>query len=169
MKYSQAIVTLTKEIKVYQTFCRMCGADAEELVLGEVYRYLNPETGKLIGLDHPGGWLSQYLLDIDMKYDAEVVPNGERLPTENYCSDCQAEIDFQQAQFRKEVEDGGVRWTCSMCIKSGIVVAHDSQGFSKAVREQMDVPPPDVVTVKFNNCEQHEAEDDPLEVDLHIH
>lgn len=169
MKYSQAIVTLNDQVNVYQTYCRMCQSHAEELIIGDVYRYFDAKSGDLIGLDHPGGWLAQYLIDIEVEYNAVRVPLYERLPTSDYCSDCQAEIDHQQAEFMQEVERGGVRWTCEMCTKKGIVIANDSQGFSKAVRDSMQIFAPEMVTVKFNNCGQHAAEDDPEDGEFSIH
>lgn len=159
MKYLQAIVTLGKEVRVYMTYCRMCGEHADEAIIGDVYKYTDDE-GTVYGYDHAGGWLSQYLLDIGVGYEATLVPDTERLPTNEYCQRCQDRIDAEQIEFMEEIERGGVRWMCEVCHQAGIVVRDDSQGFSKAVREQMQVFAPEHVTVKFNSCRQHACEGD---------
>lgn len=148
-----------RKVKTYLTFCSMCGEQTDEVVLDDVYKYFH--QGDLLALDHPGGPVSQYLIDIGVDYTAELVEEDEQLPASKYCPDCEDEIEVQKTEFLEELEKGGVRWHCVECFKTGIIVANDSLGFSQAIREEMDRPAPQMVDVRFSSCSQHAAEDDP--------
>ena len=148
-----------REIKTYFTYCPMCLNEGDELVLGLTVRYLSKD-GELLAYGHPGGEVAKYLMDIGKEYDFEVVDESELLPAIDICSNCKDLLDQQALQFAKDVAAGGVRWFCDVCKKAGVIMANDSKGFCNHVRKETKIFAPDIVTVKFNKCEQHASIED---------
>ncbi len=139
----------------------MCKGLADEIVVGDVYRYI--VEGEIVGYDHPARFIGPMLKEHGTEYVAELLPEGDRVPASHVCGECQARAEDQKEEFREEIERGGLRWHCEECGGAGIVVHDDSQGFSKGVREHMGIQPPLHVTVSFTRCEQHASEEDPHE------
>ena len=145
--------------KSYPTFCRWCGEDGEEIVIGEVYAYYDADDN-LIGYGHPGGPLGQHLMEQHKEYTAEPLEDGERAPAWMPCSNCKAEHQMQHRMFDIEMARGGVQWMCTQCHQYGMIMHNDSQGFSAMARQQSNTPAPDTCTVRFVGCHQHATEQD---------
>lgn len=151
-------------IKTHPTYCPMCYEPSEEVVVGEVFRYID-KHGKLIGYGYPGGILGLELTEYEVDYTVESV-DGERLPGGHPCSNCQAEIQHHRKECEAEVIRGGLHWQCTMCGLFGVIMHNDSQGFCKEVRAAAGVQPPQQFGVKFSNCWQHQTE---VDVVTHFH
>lgn len=152
--------TLTLASNKRMTYCPVCNGNAEEVVVGDVIRYVGP-NGEVFGYGHPGGVLSQELLKQGIKYVAVPLEDHEKAPGSHPCPDCAAGIAMQRKRNELEVIKGGLHWYCVQCRSHGVVVAGDSKGFSAQVRGASGVQPPNQLGVKFTNCQQHAAEDDP--------
>lgn len=150
--------------ETHPTYCPMCEEPSEEVVVGEVFRYID-KRGKVIGYDHPGGKLGNELTIHDVTYTFELV-DGDRLPGGQPCPDCVARIAQHRKECEYEVVQGGLHWQCAMCRKFGVIVHNDSQGFCKDVRNAAGVQPPQQFGVKFSNCWQHQTE---VDVVTHFH
>lgn len=145
--------------EVRLTFCPVCGMDAEELTIGEVLKYVNKD-GDVLGYGHPGGILALTLIDQEIPYETIKLESFERAPAGHPCSNCMADIAQQRAEFKVEIELGGLHWHCEECGVWGIVMHDDSHGFSAGVRRASGIKPPTHAGVRFTNCKQHESEDD---------
>lgn len=148
-----------REIKTYQTYCPLCKGAGPDLVLGQVVRYLN-EDGSTLAYGHPGGEVSKHLMKVGMKYDYEIVDDDACFAAVDVCQSCKRLLDAQSFNFEKVVAEGGVRWFCDTCKSAGVIVANDSLGFCANIRQETKIYPPDIVTVKFNNCNQHASVED---------
>ena len=146
--------------EVHLTYCPVCGFDAEELTVGEVMKYYT-ESGELLGYGHPGGSLAHALIECDVKYNTIPLDVTERAPAGEPCADCAADIALQRAEFKVEVEKGGIHWHCDSCGLWGVIAHNDSRGFSAGVRQRSGVKPPTHIGVNFNYCKLHESEEDP--------
>jgi len=149
------------ETKVTLTYCPMCGERGDELVIGEVYKYIG-EHGENFGYGHAGGELAQALMLEGVKYIAHPLGDNEPAPGGHVCSDCSAEIAHQQKQFEAEVIRGGLHWTCEDCGQFGVIINDDSLGFCAATRGAAGVKPPNQLGVRFSDCEQHQTVEDML-------
>ena len=136
----------------------MCDDPSEEVVVGEVFRYID-KRGKLIGYDHPGGVLGYELTEHGVEYTTEEVDGG-RVPGGQPCSNCKARIQQHRKECEAEVIKGGLHWHCAMCGLFGVIIHNDSRGFCKDVRKQAGVLPPQQFGVKFSNCWQHQTDAD---------
>jgi len=145
---------------VHETFCPLCGFDAEELTVGTVLKYYS-ESGELLGYGHPGGVFAQDLITKDVLYTTTPLDDSERAPAGGPCVDCAEDISNQRAEFKDEVEKGGLHWHCTECGLWGVIIHNDSKGFAAGVRKQAGIAPPAHLGVKFINCSQHAAEDTP--------
>ena len=143
-----------------QTFCPLYKGDSDELVIGDVVRYVSPE-GEELGYGHPGGLLAQALIHDETPYEVEELEDHERAPGGVFCDDCSAMISEQRVRFTREVISGGVHWSCDECGKFGIIIANDSRGFAADTRGAVGVKPPNQLGVKFDRCIQHQSEEDP--------
>ena len=146
------------ETPVSLTFCPMCGERGEEIVIGEVYRYIG-EGGRLLGYGHPGGVLAQALINDKVDYIAVPLEEHEEAPGGHACSNCSARIALQQKRFEAEVIAGGLHWSCEQCGRFGVIVKDDSLGFCAATRGAAGVQPPNQLGVRFSDCEQHVSVD----------
>lgn len=145
---------------VHQTFCPICLQSGEELVIGEVYRYVGEEDKFVYGYDHAGGPLGRALTEDRVPYIATKLQPHERAPGSAPCAACDKRIEVQRKIFNAEVEAGGLHWTCEECGLFGVIVRNDSLGFCAATRGAAGVEPPNQLGVRFDRCEQHESEED---------
>ena len=148
------------ETPVVMTYCPLCHAAGNDIVIGEVYKYID-EDGDLIGYGHPGGVLAQALISDETPYVASPIKSDEKVPSGEPCSDCAADIKMRQKKFEAEVVAGGLHWACEECGLFGVIVKNDSIGFCAATRDAAGVQPPNQLGVRFDRCEQHESADDP--------
>jgi hypothetical protein len=146
--------------QAHLTYCPLCRGAGEELIVGEVFRYTGP-NGELFGYDHAGGPLGHHLREEEIKYIAVPLEEGERVRGEVTCENCSKRIARQRKRFEAEVIAGGLHWTCEGCHKFGVIVRNDSLGFCADTRGVAGVEPPNQLGVRFTNCEQHSAEDEP--------
>lgn len=144
----------------HQTTCPLCKNDAEQIVIGTVYRYTTSRGGHFIGFGHAGGPLAHKLLDLGVDYEAEVIGPYDKVPADRPCPDCEADLFHQRLEFEQEVINGGLHWRCVMCGKFGVIVANDSVGFCENVRGEAGIEPPTQMGVRFENCIQHATPDD---------
>lgn len=158
-------MTMQVGYELHQTICPLCNNNAEQIVIGRVYRYKTSKGGHFLGFGHAGGPLAYRLLEDGVEYTAEIVDQSEKLPADGPCPDCQADLLHQRLEFEQEVMNGGLYWKCDMCQKYGVIVADDSLGFCKSVRGTARVAPPNqtvvVSGVRFSFCGQHASADDP--------
>lgn len=150
----------TVETPITMTYCPLCYAEGDEIVVGEVYKYID-EDGELIGYGHPGGVLAQALISDETPYVASPIKPDETVPGGTPCSNCAADIKMSQKKFEAEVIAGGLHWACEECGKFGVIIKDDSIGFCAATRGAAGVQPPNQLGVRFDRCEQHAAADDP--------
>ena len=146
---------------VHLTYCPVCGLEAEELTIGTVLKYYTAEDGELIGYGHPGGVLALSLIESGVEYKTKPLEDYERAPAGDPCADCVADIAHQRAEFKVEIEKGGIHWYCEDCGVWGVIAHDDSYGFSATLRRRTGVAPPNHMGVRFKNCRQHESEEDP--------
>ncbi len=147
--------------EVHLTYCPVCGYDAEEIAIGEVMKYYTVDSGELLGYGHPGGILALALIECEVEYKTVSIEVTDRAPAGDPCTDCAADIAHQHAEFKVEVEKGGVHWHCDECGLYGVVAHDDSRGFSARVRQRSGIQPPTHIGVTFKDCKQHESEEDP--------
>ena len=81
----------------------------------------------------------------EVVFDRDVEDN-ERLPG-GLCDTCKEEVE----SFKKVVAEGGVHWNCSDCKRSGVIPSNHP--LAEAVREQMNIFPPDPCGVTFTKKE----------------
>ena len=145
------------------TFCPICGNPAEEIVVGEVYKYVT-DAGEVIGYGHPGGEPGLSLHAEGAKYNVVELGEYDRAPASKPCGKCLKLIAAQRLGFGEEVKRGGVYWMCEECGLHGVVIAKDSRGFSAQARASVGIKPPNKVRVKFRRCEDHDSEEEHREL-----
>jgi len=136
----------------HKTFCRMCGDITKEVVLGHVHR-ITMKSG-----NHwycKAGALEKILkkkkITLSKIKSRAKVKIGEAVPAVGYCENCHVKI--------KEVKAGGVFIECAECKDTGVLTAKSKQ--AKYYRVRDSVLAPNLLTVKFKKCEEHEASNVP--------
>lgn len=132
------------------TYCLRCGGETNELTIGHL-KLATLRDGRKFFYNY--GKKKQALADIGVfesdVIDTRDVEEYEKVPASQPCDACQKEI----ALHKEEVRKGGVYFRCKECGKSGVIRAEAE--FSKMVREEGHIAPPDPIGVEFDKCSQH--------------
>ena len=152
--------------ELHETYCPICGFEADELTVGAVLKYYG-EDGELLGYGHPGGVFAHELIEHEVSYTTKALEESERAPAGEPCVYCAEDIANQREDFKEEVERGGIHWRCDNCGLWGVIKHNDSRGFSARARRKAGIQPPTHMGVRFSKCKQHRSEDDPAVDSLH--
>lgn len=135
----------------YRTYCPRCLSDSEVKILGLVKEVKFKDGTQTFYND---GDLNKILTNLNKRkkdiISEREVPREERLPINDVCKLCQKEI----ADHTRIVEQGGVFWSCVQCGREGVIKKNE---FTEVVRTNLTVPEPELVIVKFHQCDQHKV------------
>ena len=134
-----------KGLNPHLTICPQCGKDGPELLLlGAVDKVYKCTTCNMTFIGKPqGGRCPKCCVQVFFDRNIE---EGERLPG-GLCDDC---LELNE-QVEKIVKEGGIHWKCKKCGSAGAIKAEAP--LAKAVREQLNIPPPDPCGVAFTEAE----------------
>lgn len=130
------------------TYCRRCGCEANEIIIGDNRLLKNEQANQTVLA--PRNRIRQIAKDMGWaagSYSVEKVPDGP-LPATEFCDSCKKET----AEFEEVVKAGGVYWRCTECTLSGVIRKSD---FATHIRELSKVAAPEPTGVDFATCDEH--------------
>jgi len=135
-------------IDPHLTFCRRCGGDGPELVVGHMKKC---EIDGKTFYSYPGYQARQLLKEQGYSEYAGTwvdLEDNEKMPSRTPCDACLKEIKLH----KEVVAGGGVYWKCNQCHQRGVI---KKSPFSDNVRAVGKIEAPAPMGVEFDHCNEH--------------